>query len=272
MNPVQPRILVVDDEPGVLLTVSAILTREGYDVTSAGGGKAALEAIQQRYYDLVLTDLKMPLVDGLAVLAHVRKCSPDTVTVMMTGYGSVDSAMEALRLGAYEYLLKPIGVEDLKAAVGRSLERKRLSEIDTLYRISRTLSGALDTNTIRAGVREAVPAVLGLAHVSLLALSREPAPLDASETLRPLVENPSVLALLQAGATVTSEDAPQEARQWAAEAGSALSPSSPVSPASAWPACSAPITAASPSTFTLPRCASCKAWRARAGWRWRTLP
>ena len=82
----------------------------------------------------------MPGIDGLRVLEEVRKISPSTVTVMMTGYGSVDSALEAVQRGAYEYLLKPTEVADLKSAVRRSLERKRLSEIDTLYRIGRTLT------------------------------------------------------------------------------------------------------------------------------------
>src|SRR5512142_2099048 len=144
VNPGQARILVVDDEPGVLLTTSAVLTGEGYEVTSADGGAAAIAAIHQHHYDLVLTDLKMPAVDGLAVLEEVRKRSPATVTVMMTGYGSVDSALEAVQRGAYEYLLKPTEVADLKAAVRRSLERKRFSEIDTLYRISKTLTTSLD--------------------------------------------------------------------------------------------------------------------------------
>src|SRR5579871_3363271 len=117
------KILIVDDEPGVLLTSRAILQQEGYDVEAAANGAEAVEAIRQRHYDLVLTDLKMPGIDGLGVLAEVRKRSPLTVTVMMTGYGSVGSALDAVQLGAYEYLLKPIEVEDLKQAVRRSLER-----------------------------------------------------------------------------------------------------------------------------------------------------
>src|SRR6185437_9684430 len=143
MTPERPNILIVDDEPSVLLTVAAILRQEGYEVDAVPNGEAAIAKIAGRYYDLVLTDLKMPGVDGLQVLEEVRKTSPQTVTVMMTGYGSVDTALEALQRGAYEYLLKPTEVEDLKAAVRRSLERKRLSEIDTLYRVSRTVTSSL---------------------------------------------------------------------------------------------------------------------------------
>jgi signal transduction histidine kinase len=167
------RILIVDDEPNVLRTLEAILREEDYSVDACGDGEQALQAIRERHYDLVLTDLKMPNVDGLAVLAEVRKRSPNTVTVMLTGYGSVDSAIEAVQLGAYEYLVKPAEVPELKAAVRRALERKRLSEIDTLYRINRTLTSSLDRAVIAGEVRDAVMRVLGVAHARVMVLDRE---------------------------------------------------------------------------------------------------
>src|SRR5262249_50533246 len=131
-GPVKAHILVVDDETNVLTTVQAILQQEGYEVDAAPGGAQALAAIQSRHYDLVLTDLKMPVVDGLEVLSHVRKHSPETVTIMMTGYASLDSALEAVRLGAYEYLLKPTEVPQLKMAGKGAPARKRLFQNDNL--------------------------------------------------------------------------------------------------------------------------------------------
>src|SRR5512146_2593766 len=142
------KILVVDDEPNVLLTVQAILQQEGYDVDAVGDGAAAVDIVRARHYDLVLTDLKMPGLDGFAVLNEVRKRSPDTVTVVMTGYGSVGSAVDAVQAGAYEYLIKPIGAPELKIAVRRALERKRFSEIDTLYRIGRTVTTSLEATSV----------------------------------------------------------------------------------------------------------------------------
>src|SRR5947209_17422023 len=133
------KILVVDDEPNVLLTLTAILQYEGYEVDGAGGGAEAIAAVHQHHYDLVLTDLKMAEIDGLAVLEEVRRSSPQTVTLMMTGYASLDSAVDAVQRGAYEYLLKPVEVPNLKLAVERSLERKRLSEVETLYRVQKNL-------------------------------------------------------------------------------------------------------------------------------------
>jgi DNA-binding NtrC family response regulator len=88
----RPSILIVDDEPNVLMTVNAILEQEGYATMAVPTGAAAIEAIQQHHYDVVLTDLKMPGVDRLGVLEAVRKSSPDTVTIMMTGYGSAHKA------------------------------------------------------------------------------------------------------------------------------------------------------------------------------------
>jgi signal transduction histidine kinase len=198
-------ILVVDDQPNVLLTVKAILEQEGYQVDALGDGAAALQAIREHQYDLVLTDLKMPLVDGLAVLAEVRKHSPNTVTVMMTGYGSVDSALEAVQLGAYEYLLKPVAVDELKLAVRRSLERKRFSEIDTLYRINRVITTSLDKSAIVTEVSEAARSVLGVANAALVTLTRDEAPLELQPVHR-LLQHRDVAQQLSSGRIITSED------------------------------------------------------------------
>ena len=127
-----PRVLIVDDEPSVLITTRVILEQEGYAVETATGGEAALALIADHNFDLVLTDLNMPRVDGLAVLAEVQRRSPNTATIMITGYASVQSALDAVQLGASEYLMKPVEIPQLKLAIKRSLERKRLSEIGIL--------------------------------------------------------------------------------------------------------------------------------------------
>lgn len=215
MVPTAAKILIADDEPGVLLTTRAILQLEGYDVESAGNGQEAVEAIRQRHYDLVLTDLKMPGVDGLDVLAEVRKRSPLTVTVMMTGYGSVASALEAVQLGAYEYLLKPIEVEDLKQAVRRSLERKRLSEIDTLYRISWTVTQSQDAATMAAEISDAVRGVLGLDYACLLTPQEGAWTGNGSPVLSEALNSLSLRRSLQRGLIVTDQDHEEAAAAWA---------------------------------------------------------
>src|SRR3954469_12597717 len=172
MVPEKPKILVVDDEPNVLITMSAILRQEGYEVDEADGGEAALQALARRRYDLVLTDMNMPKVDGMAVLETVQKRAPSTVTLVITGYASVHTALRALQLGAYEYLLKPTEIEDLKQAVRRSLERKRLSEMDTLYRVAQSIASAPDVPSIRALVADAVRSVLHIRHADVLVPGR----------------------------------------------------------------------------------------------------
>ncbi len=210
------KILVVDDEPSVLVTLEAILRQEGYDVDACGDGRAAIQAISTRHYDLVLTDLKMPGEDGLAVLSEVRKRSPNTVTVMMTGYGSVDSALEAVQLGAYEYLLKPTEVAELKAAVWRSLERKRLSEVDTLYRISRTAT-SLDAAAIARDACEAARQVLGVSEAAVVNLSSESA--ESGPDVAALLRDDEVHARLQQGDIITSDDHLPALDSWAVERG-----------------------------------------------------
>jgi signal transduction histidine kinase len=165
MPSLHARILLVDDEPHILETSREILRQEGYDVDAVGDGYSALEAITHTSYDLVLTDLKMEGMDGLALLAEVQKQSPQTVTVMMTGYGTIDSATEAVRLGAYEFLLKPVAVADLKHTVVRCLERKRLSEIDALYHVGNELALAQTADAVQSVVVDAASTVLGATNV-----------------------------------------------------------------------------------------------------------
>ncbi len=200
----KPKILVVDDEPNVLLTMAAILRQEGYEVDEAEGGALALAALERTTYDLVLTDLNMPVVDGMAVLEAVQKHAPATVTVVITGYASVHTALRALKLGAYEYLLKPTEIEDLKQAVRRSLERKHLSEIDTLYRVGRSISGTTDIATICATVTEAVRGVLHLQHAYVVV----PSVPGCDPQMAELLARPDLLPEFEKGSVLTADSSP----------------------------------------------------------------
>jgi DNA-binding NtrC family response regulator len=128
-------ILVCDDDSVPRRNIASVLEEEGYTVHQAEDGKAAIDAINQIDFDLVLTDLKMPGVDGLSVLKHVRSISPQTLVILMTAFSSVDTAVEAFRLGAQDYILKPIVIEDVIRKVGRFLEHKNLVwEVEMLRR------------------------------------------------------------------------------------------------------------------------------------------
>jgi signal transduction histidine kinase len=123
---VTTRILVVDDEENVLITIKAILEMDGYSVDTSQFGDAAIGMVEKEDYDVVLTDLRLGDVSGQEVLAAVRKHRPQAVAIMLTGYASLESAISALREGAYDYLIKPSDPEELRATVRRAVERRQL--------------------------------------------------------------------------------------------------------------------------------------------------
>jgi CheY-like chemotaxis protein/anti-anti-sigma regulatory factor len=129
------RVLVVDDEESVRITTAAILEQEGYVVSTAADGREALETARRGHFDLVLTDLRMDDMDGIALLHELQTDHPNLVTIVLTGYASIESSIDALRQGVYDYLVKPCMVEDLKRTVRRALEhrdqRMQISELSS---------------------------------------------------------------------------------------------------------------------------------------------
>ncbi|HVG18322.1 MAG TPA: response regulator [Blastocatellia bacterium] len=119
-------LLVVDDEESVALTVSEVLRLDGYEVHTALSGGEAIARLQNNCYDLVLTDLHMEGGDGISVLSEVRRCSPLTIAIVLTGFASLESAIAAMRQGAYDYLVKPCIIDDMKHTIQRGLEHRRL--------------------------------------------------------------------------------------------------------------------------------------------------
>lgn len=122
------RLLIVDDEESVAITMQAILQLDGHAVEMTTRGVEALRLIGEATFDLVLTDLRLDDLDGLQVIAETHRRSPETVVIVLTGYASLESAVKALREGAYDYLLKPCDVEELRATVTRGLERRRMGQ------------------------------------------------------------------------------------------------------------------------------------------------
>jgi len=128
-------VLVADDEALARQSIAEVLRDEGYQVYEAADGQAALNLLEEVEVDVILSDLKMPGVDGLGVLRTVRDCYPQTMVLLMTAYASVDTVVEALRLGAQDYLLKPLLIDDVLHRVRRLLEHKRQAwEIQLLRR------------------------------------------------------------------------------------------------------------------------------------------
>jgi len=120
------RLLVVDDEESLRITTAAILEKEGYTVDTASSGDEAISLLSDHDYDLVLTDLHMEGGDGLSVLNQIRRHSPLTISVVLTGFASVESAIAALQEGAYDYLVKPCDIDSMKHTIRRGVEHRRL--------------------------------------------------------------------------------------------------------------------------------------------------
>lgn len=120
-------ILVVDDDQAVRNIVATALKGVGHEVAEATSGDNAIESIKQGIYDVIIADLKMPQPDGISVLKAARKVLPDVEVIMTTGYDSTEMAVEAMKLGARDYLVKPISLQQLVLVVNRALERKHLA-------------------------------------------------------------------------------------------------------------------------------------------------
>jgi two-component system sensor histidine kinase/response regulator len=119
-------LLVVDDEESVAVTIGAILELDGYSVTISTSGAEARRELRKRVFDLVLTDLRLDDADGVSLIGEIKRIQPETVSIVLTGYASLESAIKALREGAYDYLIKPCDVEELRAVVARGVERRQL--------------------------------------------------------------------------------------------------------------------------------------------------
>ncbi len=120
------RILVVDDDPLILRSLSELLRIQGYDVQTASSGLEALQTLKDDPVDLILSDINMPEIDGFKLLQEVKSRYPDILMILVTGFGTIENAVEAMKLGAYDYVTKPIVDDEIKVILRRALEQKRL--------------------------------------------------------------------------------------------------------------------------------------------------
>lgn len=120
------RILVVDDELFVRELLLEFLSAQGFEVLLADSGEKAVEVIQTQLADIVLVDLKMPGIDGIETLKQIKKIAPDVLAIIMTGYPTIESSIEALRHGASDYVVKPFKLNDLKSSIENALQEHKL--------------------------------------------------------------------------------------------------------------------------------------------------
>ncbi|HTU03417.1 MAG TPA: sigma-54 dependent transcriptional regulator [Candidatus Sulfotelmatobacter sp.] len=130
----QPKILAVDDDPDILAVLAEVLKREGYEVATAATGADALARGREEAFDVVVADIRLPDLDGLQVLKAFRETSPDVAVILMTAFGTVEMAIQAIKAGAYDYIPKPFKLDQVRITVQRALERKRLLEENRRFR------------------------------------------------------------------------------------------------------------------------------------------
>ena len=130
-----PKILIIDDEKPIRNTLREILQYEKFEVDEAGDGAEGIKKAEEGGYDLVLCDIKMPKMDGLEVLARLLEYNPDLPVVMISGHGTIETAVDAIRKGAYDYIAKPPDLNRLLVTVRNALDRNSLvQETKTLKR------------------------------------------------------------------------------------------------------------------------------------------
>ena len=149
------KIMIVDDEADVLDLCSRVLKFDGYQVETASNGYEAIETAQQEHFDLLLTDIKMPGMDGLEIAQTLKKSYPHLICVTMTGYSTIDMVIEALKLGVDEFITKPFTPKELSKVIAKALETERLRKenfrlhsLIPLFELNRTLMGTVDVDRL----------------------------------------------------------------------------------------------------------------------------
>ena len=144
-TPADKKILVIDDDEGECCLIEDILAQDGFSVVKAIGGEQGIRALTREEFPLVITDLRMPDIDGIAIIDFIRKRRLETLVMVVTGYASVDSVIGALRLGAYDYIMKPFGADLIRFAVKRAFdyvtlrdEQARLKSFEMVTKLAST--------------------------------------------------------------------------------------------------------------------------------------
>jgi two-component system response regulator PilR (NtrC family) len=160
-----PKILLVDDEPSILSVLSTLLKAEGYEVTVASGGEDAKEELSQNDYDLMISDIRMSPVNGMDLLRKVHDERPGMSVIMLTAYGSVETAIDALKLGAFDYVTKPFKVDELLITVQRALEYNKAitenadlkAQLGTRYHLESIVAESASMQSVCDMIRRVAP-------------------------------------------------------------------------------------------------------------------
>jgi signal transduction histidine kinase/YesN/AraC family two-component response regulator len=180
---IQEKILVVDDELRMCESLRTLLINSGYEVETVQDGEEAIRLIDENNFDLILADIKMPKVSGVDILRKAKSKDKDNLVILMTGYGSLDTAIQAIEEGAYDYFLKPIEFQDLERAVKKGLLKelkntneelkKRIDELNALYQAGRALSSTNTLEELLANILSLATEVIGAKTGSIMLLDSD---------------------------------------------------------------------------------------------------
>lgn len=158
-------VLVIEDEENMRDSCSSVLSKEGFRVELAESGDKGLEFIRQKSFDLAIIDLKLPGISGMKVLEEIRDKSPDTIAIVITGYATVESAVKAMKLGAYDFLPKPFTPDELRIIIKRALEKKRLllenkalrQELESRYKFGNIIGKSKKMKDVYSTIEKVAP-------------------------------------------------------------------------------------------------------------------
>ena len=169
------KIIVVDDEPELKNILVEALSAQGFEVTGCGSGQQALEELRQKEFDLLLTDLMMPEMDGIALLEAAVKIDPHLIGIMMTGQGTIQTAVDAMKVGAFDYVLKPFRLQTVMPVLTRAINTRRLRmenlqlrETVAIYSLCQTIAFTLDPQTVLSRLADAALQQSDADEVSIL--------------------------------------------------------------------------------------------------------
>jgi two-component system response regulator HydG len=145
MKDEKPRIIVVDDDTNICSTISLFLRLNGYDVDVANSGKEAVRKSKTRIYDVALLDIRLPDIDGTKLLTAFRPTTPKTIKIVVTGFPTLDNAVQALKLGADDYVVKPVDPEELVQIIQKKLDERKETHMMTEDKIR----GFIETRTAK---------------------------------------------------------------------------------------------------------------------------
>jgi len=174
------RILVVDDDPNIREACVEYLKMNRYNVDESENGEECLRQLKQDYYQIILTDLMMPGIDGIGVLKAIKKEYPQSDVILMTAYGTIENAVEAMKLGAYDYITKPFKIDELGILISRCLEKQRLArevdelkEVVNLYEVSKAIGSLMDLDRLLSRIIKLATDTLGADGGSIMLFEKE---------------------------------------------------------------------------------------------------